>query len=73
MVRRWYIWLIIAIFVYIVLAIDIPDDLNTIAKYPIAPIADSTHPDLAQAFVDLVLSPDGQAILERYGFIPAAR
>lgn len=49
--------------------LDIPDDLNTIARYPIAPISDSAHPELAQAFVDYSLSPEGQAILARYGFI----
>jgi molybdate transport system substrate-binding protein len=50
----------------------IPDELNTIASYPIAPIADSPNPELAQAFVDYVLSPEGQEVLVRYGFISAA-
>ncbi len=52
-------------------SLDIPDALNTIATYPIAALADSRSPALAQAFVALVLSPDGQAILAKYGFIPA--
>ncbi|HXF60161.1 MAG TPA: molybdate ABC transporter substrate-binding protein [Caldilineaceae bacterium] len=52
--------------------IDIPDELNTIAEYPIAPVADAGQPALAQAFIDLVLSPEGQAILADYGFIPVA-
>ena len=52
--------------------LDIPDALNTIATYPIAPISDSKNADLAKAFVALVLSPDGQAIIAKYGFIPAA-
>jgi molybdate transport system substrate-binding protein len=51
---------------------DIPDALNTIATYPIAPISDSKNPDLAKAFVAFVLSPDGQAIMAKYGFVPAA-
>ena len=51
--------------------IEIPDALNTIASYPIAPIADSKNSDLARAFVALVLSPQGQAILAKYGFLPA--
>ncbi len=51
--------------------LDIPDALNTIATYPIAPIASSKNPGLAKAFVALVLSPDGQAILAKYGFLPA--
>jgi molybdate transport system substrate-binding protein len=50
---------------------DIPEVLNTIATYPIAPVADSKNADLAKAFVALVLSPEGQAVLAKYGFIPA--
>ena len=42
-----------------------------IAKYPIAPLANSTNAELAQAFVDYVLSPEGQAILQKWGFAPA--
>ncbi len=53
--------------------IEIPDALNTIATYPISPISDSKNAELAKAFVDLVLSPDGQAIMAKYGFIPAAQ
>jgi molybdate transport system substrate-binding protein len=51
--------------------IDIPDELNTIATYPIAAVSDSKNAELAQAFVELVLSSDGQAILAKYGFVPA--
>lgn len=50
--------------------IEIPDTLNTIANYPIAPLADSVHPALAQQFMDYVLAPAGQQVLARYGFIP---
>jgi molybdate transport system substrate-binding protein len=50
--------------------IEIPADLNVIAKYPIAPVTKSEHADLAKAFIDYVLSPDGQAILEKWGFAP---
>lgn len=50
--------------------IEIPDALNVIAKYPIAPLADSTNPDVAAAFIAFVLSPEGQQILANYGFIP---
>jgi molybdate transport system substrate-binding protein len=52
--------------------LDIPDALNTVATYPIAPISGGKNPDLAKAFVALVLSPAGQAVLAKYGFIPAA-
>jgi molybdate transport system substrate-binding protein len=51
--------------------INIPDALNVIASYPIAPLKESQNADLARAFIDLVLSPEGQAILARYNFLPA--
>ena len=50
--------------------IDIPDNLNTIASYPIAPLSDSPHAALAQQFIDYLLSPAGQQILEDAGFMP---
>lgn len=50
----------------------IPDELNTLASYPIATIADSGNPALAQAFLDFVLSAKGQSSLADYGFIPAS-
>lgn len=53
--------------------IDIPDNLNVIASYPIAVINDSAHPELAQAFVDLVFSEEGQSVLQKYGFLPPSR
>ena len=49
--------------------LDIPDALNTVAVYPIAAISDSKNLDLAKAFVALVLSPEGQAILAKSGFV----
>lgn len=50
----------------------IPDALNTIAAYPLAAISDSANAELAQLFAALVLSPEGQDVVARYGFIPAA-
>jgi molybdate transport system substrate-binding protein len=50
--------------------IEIPTELNVIAKYPIAPLADSEHAALARAFVAYVLSADGQAVLQKWGFAP---
>lgn len=49
--------------------LDIPDALNTIANYPIAPIVDSKQAELARAFITLVLSPEGQAVMAKYGFV----
>jgi molybdate transport system substrate-binding protein len=50
--------------------IEIPDDLDVIASYPIGTIKESTQAELAQAFVDFVLSSEGQSILVRWGFGP---
>ena len=52
--------------------IAIPDALNVIATYPIAPIADSAQPDLAASFIQLILSPAGQTVLARHGFDAAS-
>jgi molybdate transport system substrate-binding protein len=49
----------------------IPDDLNITAYYLVAPLANSHHPALADAFVAFLLSPEAQAILAAYGFAPA--
>jgi molybdate transport system substrate-binding protein len=50
--------------------IDIPDNLNVIATYPIGTIKGSRQPGLAKSFVDFVLSSAGQAILAKWGFGP---
>jgi molybdate transport system substrate-binding protein len=50
--------------------LDIPDALNTIASYPIGAIQDSAQAEMAQAFLDYVLAPEGQTVLASYGFIP---
>ncbi len=54
-----------------VAAVDIPADQNVIAVYPIAPIESSSNPKLASAFVMFVVSPAGQKILAKYGFLAA--
>jgi molybdate transport system substrate-binding protein len=52
------------------LVIPIPDDLNTIATYPIALVADATQAELGAAFIELVLSPVGQGVLQKWNFTP---
>ena len=47
----------------------IPDQFNQIATYPIAALAKTQQPELAQQFIELVLSDAGQEVLARYGFI----
>lgn len=49
--------------------IQIPDYLNTIAAYPVAITNDSANPELAQAFVDALLSDAGQDTLVDWNFI----
>lgn len=51
--------------------IEIPAELNIIAKYPIAPLVRSANAGLATAFIQYVLSTDGQAVLQKWGFTPA--
>jgi molybdate transport system substrate-binding protein len=50
--------------------IEIPAALNVIAKYPLAVLSNAPQPDLAAKFIDYVLSSDGQAILQKWGFVP---
>jgi len=49
--------------------IPIPDIYNVIAQYPIAVTKGSTHASDAQAFMQYILSKDGQDVLQQYGFI----
>jgi len=48
--------------------IEIPVKWNVLAEYPIAILKSAPQPELAKEFVSFVLSPEGQAILMRWGF-----
>ncbi len=50
--------------------VTIPPEVNVIADYPIAVVTGAAHPGLARAWVDLVLSADGQSRLKAAGFEP---
>jgi molybdate transport system substrate-binding protein len=50
--------------------IEIPGELNVIAQYPIAALTKSANADLANAFIEYILSNDGQSILQKWGFAP---
>lgn len=52
--------------------VEIPDNFNVIAQYPIAVTKNSAHVQDATAFEQYVLSADGQAVLARYHFIAAS-
>ena len=47
----------------------IPEPFNVIAHYPIAVVRDAPNAAGARAFIDYVLSPAGQAILTKHGFL----
>ena len=51
-------------------SIEIPAELNVIAKYPIALLIKSENADLAAKFIEYVLSTEGQAVLTKWGFAP---
>ena len=51
--------------------LEIPADLNMIARFNIGPLAAALQPDRAAAFVGFVMSADGQAILKKWGFAAA--
>ena len=53
-----------------IMLIKIPDDVNVIATYSIAVVSGTQEAQLAQRFVDFVLS-EGQPILDEYGFLGA--
>ena len=48
--------------------VAILDDVNTSTAYPIAALTKSGNASVAVAFVDFVLSPDGQSVLSAAGF-----
>ena len=49
-------------------AIAIPDAFNVTAEYPIAALKAAPRADLAAAWIALVTSPAGQALLAQHGF-----
>ncbi|WP_205471342.1 molybdate ABC transporter substrate-binding protein [Nocardioides sp. SYSU D00038] len=51
--------------------IEVPEAAEVVNVYPVATLADSDDPDLARAFVDLLLGPTGQRVLADAGFAPA--
>lgn len=48
--------------------IPIPGSDKVVNSYPIAMVKNSKHADAAKIFIDEVNSPEGQAILAKYGF-----
>ena len=48
--------------------IKIPASADALNRYPIAALGEASDPELAQAWIDLVLSVEGQAVLGKAGF-----
>lgn len=55
----------------LVAQIPLPEALNVTARYPAARLTASQNQDLAQDFIDFMLSSDGQMLLIAWGFGPA--
>ena len=51
-------------------ALEIPDETHRPIVLPVAVIARTEFPEQAERFVEFLLGPDGQAVLDRYGFLP---
>jgi len=51
-----------------VTGIEIPEQHQVLARYPIAVVKDSKNARLAHGFVDYLLSPAGQSVLAEFGF-----
>jgi molybdate transport system substrate-binding protein len=52
--------------------VSIPDSVNVIATYPIVEVKGTKNADLAKAFIAYVLSADGAAKLQSFGFLSAS-
>ncbi len=52
--------------------VEVPESLNIVATYPIAALQDAKNPGLAREWVELVVSEEGQRVLQKWGFEPAA-
>ncbi len=48
--------------------VDILDDQNVLATYPVAVVKGGANPAGGRAFIDFLLAPAGQGILANYGF-----
>jgi molybdate transport system substrate-binding protein len=54
-----------------VTVLEIPDDANVLASYPIAVLSGTADSVAARAFLALLLGPEGRRVLARHGLTPA--
>jgi len=52
--------------------VDIPAASNVIATYPLVTVKGTKSADMANSFINYVLSSTGQSTLATFGFLPAA-
>ena len=50
--------------------VEIPDQYNVVAEYPLGVLMDAENPEEASSFIEFVTSPEGRTVLEKYGFQP---
>ena len=48
--------------------VELPEDINVLAEYPIATVKESANPEVGEAFIEFLTGSDGQAIMAEYGF-----
>lgn len=48
--------------------VEIPYEFNPVAAYPVARLSEAREPELAQQFINFILGPEGQSILQSWGF-----
>jgi len=48
--------------------VEIPEEINVVAQYPIATVKESADAEVGEAFIDFLIGTDGQAIMAEYGF-----
>ena len=51
-----------------VTGVDIPEQHQVLARYPIAVVKETRNARLARAYIDHLLSDDGQKLLAEFGF-----
>jgi molybdate transport system substrate-binding protein len=51
-----------------VTGVEIPEQQQVVARYPVAVVKDSSHAELARRFVEYLLSGPGQDLLATFGF-----
>lgn len=51
--------------------VAIPSEVSVIATYPIAIVLDAPHPELARAWIELVIGTEGRSVLSDAGFLAA--